>query len=527
MTAAASAAVEQAGRPQDQRGPDGVARPVGATDPAKHADAAAVSERPRVAIVHEVPRLTPRQRLEALLDEGSLQQLRSGVRSRRMGEKARDGDGVIVGHGRVAGRPVCCYAQDGSYAGGSLGESHADSIVEVLRLAGRARVPVVGFIESAGARMQEGLAALSGYGRIFREHVALSGRVPQISIICGPSAGGGCYGPALTDFVIMSADSAMFLTGPRVIAEVTGEQIDMPTLGGPRVHERNGVCHLAAETEADAARLARELLGHLPQHRDEAVPALPAEAPLHGSPEPLVPRNGRKVYDVRAVIAALVDGGRTIEISPRYARNVVCALARLDGRAVGAIANQPRYLGGVLDVDASQKAARFVRTCNTFGLPLVVLVDTPGFLPGSKQERDGVIRHGAKLVHAFAEASVPSVTVVLRKAFGGAFIAMNSKALGADCVFAWPGAELGVMGAGQAVGIMQRREIAAAADPGAARDVFAQTYAAEHLRVQGAGADGYVDEVISPASTRARIAGAFELLGAGGEHDPLSGNIPL
>jgi acetyl-CoA carboxylase carboxyltransferase component len=483
--------------------------------------------RPRIAVLEPAPRMTPLERLEELLDEGSFQPLRTAVRSRRMGEKARDGDGVLAGHGRVAGKPVCCYAQDGSFAGGSLGEVHADSIVEVLRLAGRAKVPIVGFIESAGARMQEGLAALSGYGRIFREHVALSGRVPQISVVCGPSAGGACYGPALTDFVIMSSESAMFLTGPSVISEVTGEQIDIPTLGGPRVHERNGVCHLTTRSDGDAARLARELLAHLPQHRDERPAAAPSSAPARGAIEEIVPGNAREVYDVRDVIDALVDAGSTLEISPRFARNVVCSLARLHGRAIGVIANQPRHLGGVLDVDASQKAARFVRTCNAFGLPLLVLVDTPGFLPGSKQERDGVIRHGAKLVHAFAEASVPSVTVVLRKAFGGAFIAMNSKALGADRVFAWRGAELGVMGAGQAVGILNRREIAAAAEPTAARDVFAASYAAEHLHVEGASADGFVDEVIERDDTRRRVDGAFELLERSGLDALATGNIPL
>lgn len=483
--------------------------------------------RPRVAVVEPEPRITPLARLEALLDPGSFQPLRTGVRSRRMGEKSRDGDGVLAGHGRVAGQPVCCYAQDGSYAGGSLGEAHADSVVEVLRLAGRAQVPVVGFIESAGARMQEGLAALSGYGRIFREHVALSGRVPQISVLCGPSAGGACYGPALTDFVIMSAESAMFLTGPSVISEVTGEQIDIPTLGGPRVHERNGVCHLTAHNDVEAARLARELLAYLPQHRDQRPIPIEASAPASADIERIVPANPREVYDVREVIDALVDRGSALEISPRFARNIVCSLARLDGRAIGVIANQPRHLGGVLDVDASQKSARFVRTCNAFGLPLLVLVDTPGFLPGSKQERDGVIRHGAKLVHAFAEASVPSVTVVLRKAFGGAFIAMNSKALGADEVFAWRSAELGVMGAGQAVGILNRREIAAAAEPAAARDVFAASYAAEHLHVEGASADGFVDQVIEPRQTRERIAGAFELLERSGLDALPIGNIPL
>lgn len=472
-------------------------------------------------------RLSPQERLEALLDEGSLQPLRTRVRSRRMGEKARAGDGVLTAHGRIEGRPVYCYAQDGSFAGGSLGEAHAESIVEALRLAGRARVPVIGFIESAGARMQEGLAALAGYGSIFREHVMLSGQVPQISILCGPSAGGACYGPALTDFVIMTAEAAMFLTGPAVVAEVTGEQVDTFSLGGQRVHERNGVCHLTAPSARAAAELARELLGHLPQHRERRPQSRAPAAPPGGSPRAAVPVQQRKVYDVRDVIGAIVDSGRMLEISPKFARNVVCALARIEGRSVGVLANQPRHLGGVLDVDSAQKAARFVRTCNAFGLPLVVLVDTPGFLPGSGQEREGVIRHGAKLVHAFAECTVPRVTVVLRKAFGGAFIAMNSKALGADHVFAWHGAELGVMGAGQAVGILNRRQIAAAADGAAERSRLADAYAAEHLHVQSAGAEGFIDEVIEPEQTRGRVAATLEMLADVQQSSMPIRNIPL
>jgi acetyl-CoA carboxylase carboxyltransferase component len=457
-------------------------------------------------------RLGPRERLEALLDEGTLQSLRTRVRSRRMGEKARPGDGVLTAHGRIAGRPVYCYAQDGSFAGGSLGEAHAESIVELLRLAGRARVPVIGFIESAGARMQEGLAALSGYGSIFREHVMLSGKVPQISILCGPSAGGACYGPALTDFVIMTAEAAMFLTGPAVVAEVTGEQIDTFSLGGQRVHERNGVCHMTAPSTRAAAVLARDLLDHLPQHHARPAPVRAAAPPPPGSPGANVPSEQRKVYDVRSVISSIVDSGKMLEVSPKFARNVVCALAHIEGRPVGVLANQPRHLGGVLDVDSAQKAARFVRTCNSFGLPLVVLVDTPGFLPGSGQEREGVIRHGAKLVHAFAECTVPSVTVVLRKAFGGAFIAMNSKALGSDHVFAWHGAELGVMGAGQAVGILNRRQIEAAEDGPGERSRLAEAYAAEHLHVDSAGAEGFIDEVIAPEQTRERVASTLQML---------------
>jgi len=472
-------------------------------------------------------RLSPLERLEALTDPGSLQLLRTQVRSRRMGERAQPGDGVLAAHARVDGRQVYCYAQDASFAGGSLGEAHAETVVEVLRLAGRARVPVVGFIESAGARMQEGLAALSGYGSIFREHVRLSGLVPQISIVCGPAAGGSSYGPALNDFVIMTGRAAMFLTGPGVVSEVTGEDIDMASLGGTRVHEHNGVCHFTAPTEVDGALMARDLLDYLPQHAAVSPQMWPSVAAPEIPPDRAVPTQARKVYDVRHVAGALVDGGRLMEVSPRWSRNIVCAFARLEGRAIGIVANQPKHLGGVLDVDAAQKAARFVRMCNSFGLPLLVLVDTPGFLPGSRQESDGVIRHGAKLVHAFAEASVPSVTVILRKAFGGAFIAMNSKALGADYVFAWPQVEVGVMGAEQAVGILNRREIAAAEDPASHRRRLAGAYSSEHLGVEGASADGFIDEVIAPGSTRGRIASCLEALA--GVHRPESraSNIPL
>jgi len=472
-------------------------------------------------------RLTPLERLEVLSDPGSLQLLRTQVRSRRMGERAQPGDGILAAHARVDGRQVYCYAQDASFAGGSLGQAHAETLVEVLRLAGRARVPVIGFIESAGARMQEGLAALSGYGSIFREHVRLSGLVPQISIVCGPAAGGSSYGPALNDFVIMTGRAAMFLTGPGVVSEVTGEVLDMAALGGTRVHERNGVCHFTAPTEVDGALMARDLLDYLPQHAGVAPQMWPSVAAPEIPPDRAVPAQARKVYDIRHVASALVDGGRLMEVSPRWSRNIVCAFARLEGRSIGIVANQPRHLGGVLDAEAAQKAARFVRMCNSFGLPLLVLVDTPGFLPGSRQEGDGVIRHGAKLVHAFAEASVPSVTVILRKAFGGAFIAMNSKALGADYVFAWPDVEVGVMGAEQAVGILNRREIAAAEDPSAHRRRLAGAYSSEHLNVEGASADGFVDEVIAPDSTRGRVASCLEALA--GVHRPQSraSNIPL
>ncbi len=408
-----------------------------------------------------------------------------------------------------------------------MGEAHADTVVAVLELAERSRVPVIGFVESAGARMQEGLAALSGYARIFRKHVALSGFVPQISVICGPSAGGGSYAPALTDFVIMTESASMFLTGPGVVAKVTGEDVDTATLGGHRVHERNGVCQLVAPTDVDAALLARDLLDYLPQNCEERPLRWPTIDPPGGLVDSVVPREDRKVYDVRDVARMLLDGGRMLEISPRWARNVVTAFGRLDGRSIGIVANQPRYLGGVLDVDAAQKAARFVRTCNLFNIPLLVLVDTPGFLPGTKQEKNGVIRHGAKLVYAFAECTVPRVTVILRKAFGGAFIAMNAKDLGADFVFAWPSAQLGVMGAVQAVEIINRREIAAADDPDGERDALAARYAAEHLYPGAATADGHVDEVIAPSETRARVAAALGTLDSASLRRWPAGNTPL
>jgi acetyl-CoA carboxylase carboxyltransferase component len=460
--------------------------------------------------------LAPIERLELLCDPGSLDVIRSEVISLPMGEKARGGDGVVGGAGLMDGRPVFCYAQDSSFAGGSLGEAHANTIVRVMELADRARAPVVGFVESGGARMQEGVAALGGYGRIFRRTVMLSGRVPQVSIVTGVSAGGGAYSPALTDWVVMTEQSSMFLTGPAVVRDALGETVSVSELGGNRVHQRNGVCHFVAPSDVDGAYLARDLLGYLPSHCSLAPPVVaerPAPEGAAGDPGTRVPRDPRRVYDVRGVIRSIVDGGSVLEVSSGWARNIVTAFARLDGRTVGVVANQPRHLGGVLDVASSQKGARFVSKCNAFGIPLLVLVDTPGFMPGTKQERGGVIRFGAALVHAFAEATVPRVTVILRKAFGGAFITMNSKDLGADYVFAWPQAQIGVMGASPAVGIIHRRELAAADDPDQARERLAAQYAEAQLRAQVAARTGYVDQLIAPSETRARVGWAFRTLG--------------
>jgi acetyl-CoA carboxylase carboxyltransferase component len=457
-------------------------------------------------------RLTPLERLEALCDDGTLQVLRSRVVSTRLGDRAQPGDGVVGATGTVDGRPIACYAEDGSFFGGSLGERHADTVVRVLQIAGRSRIPVVAFVESGGARMQEGTAALAGYGRIFRETVALTGVVPQISVVSGFSAGGGAYSPALTDLILMTEDAAMFLTGPGVVYDALGEEVDAATLGGPRVHDRNGVCHLVAPDEESAALRVRELLGYLPASAGESPPRTAAREPELPDPGAVVPDEPRRAYDVRDPLRAIVDEGSILELCPRWARNVVTALARIEGQPVAIVANQPHHLGGVLDAEASEKAARFVGFCDSFGLPLLAVVDTPGFMPGTRQEQAGVIRHGASLVRAFASARVPKLTVVLRKAYGGAYITMNSRDLGADLVLAWPQAELGIMSARAAVGIVHRRELRAAGDPIAERERLAEAYAQEHLHAEAAAAAGFVDELVEPADTRTRVAGALRSL---------------
>jgi len=438
--------------------------------------------------------------------------MRSRVTSTRMGDRAIDGDGVVGATGMVAGRPIACYAQDGSYLGGSLGERHADTIVRVLQTAERARIPVVGFVESGGARMQEGTAALGGYGRIFRHTVGLNGVVPQISIVSGSSAGGGAYSPALTDLILMTEDAAMFLTGPGVVREALGEEIDAAALGGPRVHDRNGVCHLVERDVPAAAARVRELLGYLPSAAGEVPPLVAPVEPDLDDPGRVVPSESRRSYDVRDALVGIIDAGSMLELHPRWGRNIVTALARLDGRPVAIVANQPHHLGGVLDAVGSEKAALFVNFCNSFGLPLIAVVDTPGFMPGSRQEQAGVIRHGASLVRAFASARVPKVTVVLRKSYGGAYITMNSRDLGADLVLAWPEAELGIMSARAAVGIVNRRDLQSAHDPEAERERLAGAYADEHLRADAAAAAGFIDEIVEPADTRKRLVWALMTL---------------
>lgn len=456
--------------------------------------------------------LTSRERLDVLCDPGTVNIIRSTVQSSRLGDGARDGDGVTGATGEIDGRPVACFAEDGSLTGGSLGDAHAATICAVLQLAARGNMPVIGFIESAGARIHEGTSALGAYARVFRAFIALSGKVPQISIATGTSAGGACYMAALTDIVVMTESASMFLTGPKVVREVTGELVSKEELGGCGVHGRNGVCQLLATDERDAALLTRELLSYLPQSASERPPRVAPRPPTGEDPAVGVPDRNAAAYDVRKVIRALVDAGTVLEIAPGWARNIVTGLARLDGRPVGIIANQARYLGGVIDSDASQKAASFIRTCDAFGVPLLVLVDTPGFMPGVRQESAGIIRHGATLLHAFAAANVPKVTLILRQAYGGGYIAMNSKDLGADFVFAWPRAAIGIMGPTSAVRIIHEAEIAASCDPNATLERLAETYAQEQQGARVAAREGAIDELITPIESRERLCRAFSTL---------------
>jgi acetyl-CoA carboxylase carboxyltransferase component len=408
----------------------------------------------------------------------------------------------------VAGKPVVCYAQDSSISAGSVGVAEAEVIVRALRHSRAQGLPLIGFMESAGARLQEGAAALGGFGRIFFENVALSGRAPQISVITGVSAGGGCYSPALTDFVVMTERSSMFLTGPRIVKLALGEEVSTAALGGTRVHTRNGVCDFVARDDRDAIALLRELLGYLPQNAASMPRVEPAEPAAEGDPAAVLPPLSRSYYDVRKLIVRLVDGGHFREVSERWARNMVVGFARLEGHPIAIVANQAGHRGGIIDVPASRKGSKFIRTCDAFGIPLLVLVDTPGFMPGSREERAGVIGHGAELVRAFAGATVPRVTVIVRKAFGGAFITMNSKDLGADAAFCWPGAEIGIMSAHAAVRIIHGRRLRGRRGTDLL-DRLARRYTRESLTPQAALSRGAIDAVIAPKDTRPRVAAAL------------------
>jgi acetyl-CoA carboxylase carboxyltransferase component len=414
-------------------------------------------------------------------------------------------DGVVAGTGTVNGRSVCVWAQDVHHRGGSLGAAGGETIAETIKLASDSGVPVIGLPHSGGARLQEGVAALAAYAAIFREQA--HARVPQITLVRGPCAGGAAYSPALSDFVLMCDDARLFLTGPRVVEQVMREQITSEGLGGPKVHANNGVAHLFAPTDHGAVAQLRELMSYLPTRLRGPLPVVPVEDSPAGNPADHLPTSTRLVYDVRDVIRGLVDGGRHLELSGRWARNMVTTLARIDGSPIGVIANQPRHLGGTIDAAASDKGAWFVELCDRLGLPLVVLVDTPGFLPGKRQEQAGVIRRGAGLLRAFARATTPRLTVTLRQAYGGAHIVMNSRDLGANLTLAWPGAKVGIMGAAQAVAIIHRKEIAAGSNSLEA----AERYESTKLVAETAAAEGFIDEIVSPGNTRERLRRALTL----------------
>jgi acetyl-CoA carboxylase carboxyltransferase component len=444
------------------------------------------------------------------------------------------GDGVVTGTGKIEGRPVCVFAQDFTVLGGSVGEAHGRKIAKIMELATRTGVPLIGLNDSGGARIQEGVDALAAYGDIFFRNVQASGMVPQISVIMGPCAGGAVYSPAITDFVVMVEElSHMFITGPQVIKAVTHEEVDFESLGGARIHgEVSGVAHLTAPDEDAALGQVRWLLSYLPSNNLTPPPYMPSEDdPRRSTPEldDLVPDNPQQPYDVRLVIESLVDEGEFLEIQPGYAQNLVVGFARLDGYPVGIVANQPETLAGVLDIDASDKGARFVRFCDAFHIPILTLVDTPGFLPGVDQEYGGVIRHGAKLLFAYAEATVPKVSLILRKAYGGAYIVMSSKHLHGDVNLAWSRSEIAVMGPEGAVNIVFRKELGAVEDPAAMRTELTDRYRSDLATPFLAASRGYLDDVIAPAESRARIINALSML-----HDKRvptpkrkHGNMPL
>jgi acetyl-CoA carboxylase carboxyltransferase component len=492
----------------------------------------------RVERQHAWGKLTARERLDLLLDPGSFTELDAFV-THRATEFGLDqqhflGDGVVTGHGTVDGRLVFVFSQDFTVFGGSLSEAYAEKICKVMDLAMKVGAPVIGLNDSGGARIQEGVVSLGGYADIFLRNVLASGVVPQISVILGPCAGGAVYSPAMTDFTVMvEGTSYMFVTGPNVVKAVTHENVDSEALGGAGVHTgRSGVAHLAARDEAEAMDHVRRLIAHLPQNNLADPPIVAASDPrdrMDAALDGIVPDEPSRPYDMHDVLGRVVDDGAFLEIQPSWAGNILIGFARLGGRPVGIVAQQPAVLAGALDIDASVKAARFVRTCDAFNVPLITFVDVPGFLPGVAQEHGGIIRHGAKLLYAYCEATVPKVTVITRKAYGGAYDVMSSKHIRGDMNFAWPTAEIAVMGAEGAVNIIFKDAIAAADDPAEERARLVAEYEAEFSNPYIAAARGYVDEVILPRETRPRLIRALEILADKRDTNPRKkhGNIPL
>nr|NLD40612.1 acyl-CoA carboxylase subunit beta [Actinomycetales bacterium] len=487
---------------------------------------------------------TARERVEMLLDPDSFVEM-DGLATHRasafgMEKKRIEGDGVVVGHGTIDGRQVCVYSQDFSVFGGSLGEVHGQKITKVMDLALRTGVPLIGISDGGGARIQEGVAALTQFAEIFRRNVAASGVIPQISLIMGPSAGGAVYSPALTDVVVMvDGTSNMFITGPDVIRAVTGEEVSQEDLGGAVTHTtRSGVAHYRAEDEEDAIDFVRALLTYLPSNNLADPPTFAVEADMEVTDEDLaldtlVPESDSQPYDMKTVMEGLLDDGDFLELSADFATNVITALGSVEGHPVGVVANQPLSMAGTLDIDAAEKAARFVRTCDAFNIPVLTLVDVPGFLPGTDQEWNGIIRRGAKLIFAYAEATVPLVTVITRKAYGGAYIVMGSKQLGADVNLAWPTAQIAVMGAGGAVNILHRSTLGAVEREGGNVESERARLTAEYeetlVNPWDAAARGYVDAVIAPSETRVQVVRALRALRTKRASMPAKkhGNIPL
>jgi propionyl-CoA carboxylase beta chain len=491
-----------------------------------------------IAKQHARGKLTARERIAALLDADSFVELDAFAVHRTsafgMADKQPLGDGVITGHGTIDGRPVCIFSQDFTVFGGSLGEVFAEKICKVMDLAVRMGVPCIGLNDSGGARIQEGVVSLGGYAEIFYRNVVASGVIPQISLIAGPCAGGAVYSPAMTDFIHMvKGTSQMFITGPDVIKTVTGEEVEFDELGGALTHNsRSGVAHFAADDEHEAFAQIRALLAFLPANNLEEPPYQPpADDPARMDPalQTLIPDSPKKGYDMQAVIAAVVDDGEFFEVQALWARNILIGFARLDGNPVGVVANQPLHMAGTLDIDSSTKAARFVRFCDCFNIPLVTFVDVPGFLPGTHQEYGGIIRHGAKLLYAYCEATVPKLTVITRKAYGGAYDVMSSKHIRADFNFAWPTAEIAVMGVDAAVKIIFRRELQQAADPVARQAELVEDYQARFANPYVAAERGYIDAVIEPQETRPALIRALRLARTKRQSMPARkhGNIPL
>jgi acetyl-CoA carboxylase carboxyltransferase component len=492
----------------------------------------------RIDTQHAKGKLTARERLELLLDPGTFNELEPFITHQgdEMGIATEKylGDGVVTGYGQIDGRTMYIYAQDFTIYGGTLSEMQAHKICRVMDLAMRNGVPIIGLIDSGGARIQEGVKSLGGYAEIFRRNAQYSGVIPQISVMLGPCAGGAAYSPALTDLIIMVHDrSFMFLTGPEVIKAVTGEIIDAESLGGTDVHMNvTGTAHLACLSEREALELTRKVIGYFPSNNVENPPYRePQDDPLRmdESLNSIVPLDATEPYSMHTVIEKVVDQGTFVEIQPTFAQNAIVGLARMGGHSVGIVSQEPMFLAGVIDIDASDKMARFVRMCDCFNIPLVTFVDSPGFLPGIQQEHSGIIRHGAKVLYAYSEATVPKVTVITRKAYGGAYVVMSSKFLGTDVTYAWPSAEIAVMGAEGAVNILFKKKIASAADPAAAYKSLVEDYRKQFNNPYYAARAGYVDDIIEPRETRSKIIASLSALRDKFSSAPprKHGNIPV